>query len=197
MVQFRSRAITARATSSRTRGEDGRFRNSRQGRGKTTCNRLKQTGERAGGPTGTLIDGKAAAVILGTLPVTAWAFGGHMGRGAGGHLGMGPVLVLGMNLGPPAASLLIDSAVARLLETATFSPIIVFSLIAVFSLIIAFSPITVFSALMRSSSGSDSPIPITHIPTNRIILTPTIRISRILKTPRSTVGFRRNWKIVS
>jgi hypothetical protein len=130
------------------------------------------------------------AAVLGTLPVTAWAFGGHMGGGAGGHV-VGLVLVLGMNLGPPAASLfgtIIDSAVARLLETATFSPIIVFSLIAVSSLIIAFSPITVFSGLMRSSSGSDSPIPITRILIIPIILTPTIRISRIFKTTTSNSG---------
>ena len=97
-----------------------------------------------------------------------------------------------MNLGRPVASLfarIIDSAVARLLETATFSPIIVLSLIAVFSLIIAFSPITVFSGLMRSSSGSDSPIPITHILIILIILTPIIRISRILKTTTSISGY--------
>jgi hypothetical protein len=99
-------------------------------------------------------------------------------------------LVLAVNLGPRADSffsMMIDSEVARLLETATFSPIIVFSLIAVFSLIIAFSRITVFSGLMRSSSASDSPIPIPRIPTTRIILTPTIRISRILKTTTSIV----------
>jgi hypothetical protein len=30
------------------------------------------------------------AAALGTLPVTAWAFGGHMGGVAGGHVGMGP-----------------------------------------------------------------------------------------------------------
>ena len=30
------------------------------------------------------------AAALGALPVTAWAFGGHMGGVAGGHVGLGP-----------------------------------------------------------------------------------------------------------
>jgi len=63
-----------------------------------------------------------------------------------------------------------------LLETDTFSPLIVFSLIAV------------FSGLMRSSSGSDSPIPITRILTFPIILTPTILISLIFQTTTSISG---------
>jgi hypothetical protein len=95
--------------------------------------------------------------------------------------GWGLVLVLGMNLGLPVASLfgrIIDFAVARLLETAVFSPII------------ASSRIAVFSGLMRSSSGSDSlsdsdsPIPITRILTIPIILTRITRINLILKTSR-------------
>ena len=59
------------------------------------------------------------AAVLGTLPVTAWAFGGHMGGGAGGHVGMGPG-------GRFAFRQDNRFAVARLLETATFSPIIAF-----------------------------------------------------------------------
>jgi hypothetical protein len=40
------------------------------------------------------------AAVLGTFPVTAWAFGGHMGGGAGGHAGMmGPGAGFGHEFG--------------------------------------------------------------------------------------------------